>query len=104
MNTTFRNTLIAAAMLAAPLANAVGATDPSADGDSIAKIRQALIQSCQKNPRCMAENGYRLFSTAPITFAPARTLAEYNKAFHSMQEVSEAIAAEEKLRAQSGQH
>jgi len=60
------------------------------------------IKPCEKNPRCMAENGYRLFSTAPITFEPARTLAEYNKAFHSMQEVSKAIAAEEKARAQSG--
>jgi len=102
MTTIFRNTLIGAAFVFAPVALAGNTNNPTGGEDKILRAKQALIKACQNSPRCMTENGYRLFSTAPVTFEPARTLAEYNNAFHSMQEVREAIKVEEKLRAQWG--
>jgi len=52
----------------------------------------------------MALNSEKLLSGVLVTYPVTTTWEEYQKTFHSMQEVSEAIAAEEKARAQFGEH
>ena len=102
MFTYLKNALICAVIVAAPVVSAANPPSPPVEKNQILEIQLALIESCENTPGCMALNGYHLFNDEPVTYEVATTWEEYQKAFHSMQEVTDAIEAERNQRDQDG--
>jgi len=105
MSKYFRGVVSVAAFFTAQVvcaANPLDKTTPPVAEDQILKIKLALIESCENTPGCMALNGEKLLSGVPVTYPVSTTWEEYQKTFHSMQEVKDAIEAERKQGDQDG--